>query len=116
MSSILSFLIAFAIQAVALKLSLSMLGYKGASNTLGNALGIVLFMNVAVLVVSFVPIFSLLLKPLVIVLVIMAFYKTSLLKSVGAALLQVGLQIAIKWLLALIGLSLASQHLLWFGT
>ena len=115
MSAILSFLIAFVVQVIALKLSLSLVGHKGANNTLTNAFGVILFINIALIVVSFVPLFGALLKPLVVLLVIMAFYKISFFKSVGTTLLHIGLQMAIKWLLALIGFSLATHHLWHIG-
>lgn len=107
MSTILFFILSFIIQAIALKLSLSVLGQASAQNKFGTAIGVVAVLNIALLVTSFVPVVGWMLKPLVWLLVIMAVYRTGFFKSIGVAVIQLVIQLALKWILALIGLSVA---------
>ena len=107
MSTILFFILSFIIQAVALKLSLSVLGQASAQNKFGTAVGVVALLNVALVVTSFVPVVGWLLKPLVWLLVIMAVYRIGFFKSIGVAVIQLVIQVGLKWILALIGLSVA---------
>ena len=107
MTTILFFIVGFLIQAVALKLSLSVLGQASAQNKFGTALGVVAILNIAMLVISFVPIVGWLVKPLVWLLVIMTVYRIGFVKGVAAAFIQFLIQLALKWLLAIIGFSSA---------
>ena len=107
MSTILFFILSFIIQAVALKLSLSVLGQASAQNKFGTAVGVVALLNVALVVTSFVPVVGWLLKPLVWLLVIMSVYRIGFFKSIGVAVIQLVIQVGLKWILALIGLSVA---------
>ena len=105
MSTILVFILGFLMQAVALKLSLGVLGQASAQNKFGTAIGVVAVLKIALMVTAFVPVVGWLLKPLVWLLVIMAVYKIGFFKSIAVAIVQVVFQIALKWILALIGLS-----------
>lgn len=101
MTTILIFILGFVVQAVALKLSLGLLGQASAQNKFGTAVGVVALLNIALFVTNFVPVVGWLLKPLVWLLIIMAVYRIGFFKSVAVWVIQV----AIKSILALIGFS-----------
>ena len=105
MSIIFAFILGFLLQAIALKWSLAILGQNSAQNKFGTALGVVAMLNVSVVAISFVPLVGWVLKPLVWLLIVMAVYRIGFFKSIGVAIFQVLIQIFIKWVLALIGLT-----------
>lgn len=105
MSTILALVIGFIIQVVALKFSLSLLGQASAQNKLGTAVGVVALLNVAMFLTAMIPFADWILKPLIWLMVIMAVYRIGFLKSIGLAIIQTVLQLVLKWILVLIGLS-----------
>lgn len=111
-TTIVLFILGFLIQAVALKVSLGMLGQAQSKNKFSTALGVTLLLSVALFITGFVPLFGWFLKPLVWLLVIMVVYKIGFFKSLGVAFVQLIIQLGLKWLLALIGIGYAGQHLL----
>lgn len=112
MSTIFVFILGFLIQATALKTALSLVGQTRAQNKFSTALGVSLLLSVALFFTGLVPFFGGLLKPLVWLLLVMLIYRIGFLKSLGVALIQALVQIALKLLLGLIGLTIATPFLL----
>jgi hypothetical protein len=109
---ILFFFLGFVVQALALKFSLGLLGQAKSENKFSKALGISLFLTVAMFVLGFVPLVGWALKPLMWLVIVMAAYKIGFFKSLGVAVLQALAQLALKWILTLVGLSALSAGLM----
>lgn len=107
MSTILAFVAGVLGQAIALKLALAVLGQASTQNKFTTALGVIAMLNVATFAVGFIPIIGGFIAPLVWLLIIMAVYNTGFLKSIGVGLAWYVFQLALKWLLTLIGLQTA---------
>ena len=103
MSTILFFIIALVVQAIALKLAIGLLGKASTSNDFSTAIGVAVMLNIAMVVTAFIPIVGWVLKPLVWLLIIMAVYKVGFFKSIAVTIMTFVIQTVLKWLLGLIG-------------
>lgn len=103
LSTILFFIVAIVVQAVALKLTLGLLGQASANNKFSTALGVAAMLKVAMVMTTFLPIVGWVLKPLIWLLIIMAVYNTGFLKTIAVAIVQFVIQKLLAWILAVIG-------------
>lgn len=104
------FLLSLLIQAFALKLSLGFFGKESSENRFSTALGVSFLLSIVLLIVGAMPFLGVVLKPLIWMLVVMLVYRTGFLKTLGVAVVQVVIQAALKWILAIIGIG--ASHLL----
>ena len=112
LTSILVFFLGFIVQALALKVSLSIVGQAKAQNKFSKALWVSLILSFALLITGFIPVVGWIAKPLVWLLIVMSAYNIGFTKSVGVAVLQALAQHAMAWLLKLIGLSAFAQAMI----
>ncbi len=108
MSTILFFILAFFIQAIALKMALGLLGQAKSDNQFSTALAVAAMLNVAMVITTFIPFFGDILKPMVWLLIIMAIYKIGFFKSIAVAVVQLVIAGLLEWILELIGFQNAS--------
>lgn len=111
-TSILVFFLGFIVQALALKVSLNLVGQARAQNKFSKALKVSLLLSFALLLTGFIPVVGWIAKPLVWLLIVMSAYNIGFGKSIGVAILQALAQFTMKWLLGLIGLSALSHALM----
>ncbi len=104
MSAILVTVVSFLMQALALKLALGMLGQASAENKYSKAIGVAALLNVAGFVLAIVP-FGGLFYALLWLGVIMTAYRVGFFRSLGVAVLQVGVRFVLGFVLSLIGFS-----------
>ncbi|MFW5965903.1 MAG: hypothetical protein ACOCV2_00225 [Persicimonas sp.] len=107
MSSLIGAIIVFLGNALALKIAAGAMGASANKNTYTRALSIAFWLLIASFLIGFVPIVSGLLYAMVWVGVIMTVYELSFLRSVGVAIAQFAVKIALLLILKLVGLSTA---------
>ncbi len=97
-------IVGFLLQAMALKIAVGLLGQSAAENRFSKAIGVALMLTVAGWILGFAP-FGLgyIMYPLLWLGVIMAVYGIGFFRSLGVAVLQVGVKMAIGFVLSLIG-------------
>lgn len=98
------FILSIFLQAFTLKASLGFFGYSKEENRFSRALGVTLLLSVLLFAVGAVPLFGILFKPLVWILVVMLIYRIGFFKTLGVAVVQVAIQVVLKWVLGLIGI------------
>lgn len=96
-------LVTFLLHALVLKLAAGAMGAPSAKNTYPRAVTIALGLGVAGFVLGFIPFLSLPLYALLWLGVIMSAYDLGFMRSLGVAIVQVGLKIILWLLLKLFG-------------
>lgn len=107
MSSLIGAIVVFLGNALALKIAAGAMGASATKNTYPRALSVAFWLLVASFLIGFVPIVSGLLYAMVWIGAIMMVYELSFLRSVGVAIAQFAVKIALLLLLKLVGLSTA---------
>lgn len=109
MSALIFAIVGFLLQALTLKVALGLLGQSSAENKYSRAIGVAMLLAVAGWVLGLAPFgVGYLLYPLLWLAVIMGVYGIGFFRSLGVALLQVGVKIVIGIVLSLIGFSSAT--------
>lgn len=104
MTSLIFGIVGFLIQAMALKVALGLLGQSSAENKYSRAIGVALLLTIAGWILGFAPFgLGFVLYPLLWLGVIMSVYGIGFFRSLGVALLQVGVKAVIGFVLSLIG-------------
>ncbi len=104
MTSFILGIVGFLLQAMALKVALGLLGQSAAENKFSKAIGVALMLTVAGWFLGFAPFgVGYVLYPLLWLGVIMGVYGIGFFRSLGVAVLQVGVKMAIGFVLSLIG-------------
>lgn len=108
-------IITFLLHVLALKLAVSTMGVTGKDNRYIKALMVVVGLNLLGIFTGFIPLFSWPIYAALWVIVVMSAYRLSFIKSIGVAVMQVGIKIAIWALLKLVGMSVPVSHQLTMG-
>ena len=108
MSTLILGILSFFVQAFALKLAVGAMGAPRAKNTYSTAMTVAFGLNLAGFLLGFIPFVGWLVYLVLWFAVIMSVYDLGFWRSIGVAVLQVVLKLAIGLLLKILGLGASS--------
>lgn len=104
-------ILTFFLHALVLKIAVGTMGVPASRNTYSKALSIAFALSLAGFLIGFIPLVSWLIYAVLWIAVIMSAYDLGLFKSLGVAVVQVGLKIVVWMLLKLFTFDVAAHHL-----
>ncbi len=110
MSTLIFGIVSFFLHALVLKLAIATMGVPHAKNSYTKALGIAFALSVAGLLVGCIPVASYLIYGVLWMAVIMSAYDLGVFKSLGVAIVQVGLKVVLWLIFKAFGIHMLLWH------